>query len=245
MSIYSMAIRKALCLKMAHPKFTARCGIQPGSAAVGLARRAREFASLRFAGLHCYNGKVQSIRSYAERNAAAADVAAHARDTVAHLHRNEIACPVVTGGGTGTFEADIDAAALNEVQPGSYIFSDADYAQIDPGPGTRFENSLFVVARVVSRPTINRAIVNAGLKALAFDHGPPTVVGNASASYYGPNDEHGRIEFTNHTTAPLVGTLVTLVPGHCDPTVNLYDWIVAVRQRRVESVWSIDARGAF
>ena len=224
---------------------SARCGISPGPRVLELVNRIREFSPLRFAGLHAYNGKIQSIRNYTERHEAAKAVADIVADTVGRLRARDVECPVLTGGGTGTFEADIAAGVLNEVQPGSYIFSDADYAQIETGPGARFENSLFVLSRVISRPSSERAVIDAGLKALAFDRGPPTVVAESSVRYSGPTDEHGRVELPKDTEAPPVGATVALIPGHCDPTVNLYDWMVAIKQGRVEAVWAIKPRGSF
>ena len=87
-------------------------------------------------------------------------------------------------------------------------------------------------------------LVDAGLKALAFDAGPPEVAQPTGASYARPSDEHGRIAPAPGAALPPLGARVWLIPGHCDPTVNLHDWYVAVRGGMVEEVWRIDARGA-
>ena len=111
-------------------------------------------------------------------------------------------------------------------------------------PTKAFEPSLFVCATVMSRPTEDRAIVDAGLKALAFDSGPPLVCDEPAATYERASDEHGRLGISGATNRLGLGDKIRLVPGHCDPTVNLYDWYVAVRGDRVEAVWPITARGA-
>jgi D-serine deaminase-like pyridoxal phosphate-dependent protein len=101
--------------------------------------------------------------------------------------------------------------------------------------------SLFVWATVMSRPTEDRAMVNAGLKALAFDSGPPIVYDEPAANYERASDEHGRLAVS---AATGLGDKIRLIPGHCDPTVNLYDWYVCIRAGRVEQLWPIAARGA-
>jgi 3-hydroxy-D-aspartate aldolase len=82
------------------------------------------------------------------------------------------------------------------------------------------------------------------LKALAFDSGPPTVWDEPAATYERASDEHGRLAVSTTTNRLRIGDKIRLVPGHCDPTVNLYDWYVGVRQNRVEQLWPITARGA-
>ena len=110
--------------------------------------------------------------------------------------------------------------------------------------GEGWGEGLFVWATVMSRPTADRAIVDAGLKALAFDSGPPIVWDEPAATYERASDEHGRLAVVNATNRLRIGDKIRLVPGHCDPTVNLYDWYVAIRGDRVEAVWPITARGA-
>ena len=224
-----------------------RCGVEPGEPALALARLIEDMQHLRFAGLQAYHGSAQHLRGWAERQQAirgAVDKAARTRDLLA---ANGIACDNITGAGTGTFEFEAGSGVYTELQCGSYIFMDADYGRnLDPdGTATRaFEPSLFVWATVMSRPASERAIVDAGLKALAFDSGPPLVWDEPAATYERASDEHGRLGIAGATNRLRLGDKVRLVPGHCDPTVNLYDWYVAVRGERVEAVWPITARGA-
>ena len=224
-----------------------RCGVEPGEPALELASRIEDMAHLRFAGLQAYHGSAQHLRGWAERQQAivgAVEKAALTRDLLA---ANGIACANITGAGTGTFEFETGSGVYTELQCGSYIFMDADYGRnLDQdGAATRaFEPSLFVWATVMSRPNAERAIVDAGLKALAMDSGPPAVWDEPAATYERASDEHGRLGIASATNRLRLGDKVRLVPGHCDPTVNLYDWYVAVRGERVEAVWPITARGA-
>jgi 3-hydroxy-D-aspartate aldolase len=224
-----------------------RCGVEPGEPALALARHVASRPNLVFAGLQAYHGSAQHLRGWEERRAAIAQAADKAGQTRDLLEGHGISCPVVTGAGTGTFEFEAASGVYTELQCGSYIFMDADYGRNldrDGGPTTAFAPSLFVWATVMSRPTQERAIVDAGLKALAFDSGPPLVWDEPAATYERASDEHGRLAVTGATNRLFIGDKIRLVPGHCDPTVNLYDWYVGVRHGRVEAIWPITARGA-
>jgi D-serine deaminase-like pyridoxal phosphate-dependent protein len=197
-----------------------RCGVAPGEAAVALAQAAAALPGLAFRGLHAYQGGAQHLRTPEERIMAIAQASALAEKTKQMIERAGIPCPVVTGAGTGTWQLERDSGIYTELQPGSYIFMDADYGRNALAPDQHpFEQSLYVLSTVMSTPVPERAIVDAGLKALAFDSGLPLV----------------------HAAHPMSAWLV---PGHCDPTVNLYDWIVGMRGDRVECVWPVAARGA-
>ncbi|TAK82985.1 MAG: DSD1 family PLP-dependent enzyme [Betaproteobacteria bacterium] len=217
-----------------------RCGVPPGEAVVALAREVS--GNLRFAGLQAYHGRAQHVRSLAERKAAIERAASAVRETKELLKRNAIDCPIVTGAGSGTYMFEVESGAWDEIQPGSYVFMDADYARNEwAAPLPRFEHALFVLSTVMSRPAAGVAIVDAGLKASSVDSGMPSVWQRPGLAYTRTSDEHGCIE---GAPPPALGEKILLVPGHCDPTVNLYDWYVCVRNGKVEALWPITARGA-
>lgn len=221
-----------------------RCGVEP-QMALSLAEEIKKSKSLRFAGLQAYHGRAQHVRSLAGRRAAIAAAAEKVFHTRLLLQRNGIECPAVTGAGSGTYMLEVEAGAWDEIQPGSYIFMDVDYGRNEwAAPLPRFGNALFVLTTVMSRPSADRAIVDAGLKASSVDSGMPEPWQRPGLAYRGASDEHGRIEIAPGAEAPRLGEKLLLVPGHCDPTVNLYDWYVAVRRGRVEALWSVSARGA-
>jgi D-serine deaminase-like pyridoxal phosphate-dependent protein len=217
-----------------------RCGVAPGTAVGELARRIADAKGLRFAGLHCYQGAAQHLRAPAERRAAidaAARAAIVARDACT---ARGLAVDTITGAGTGTFEFEIASGTWTELQPGSYPFMDADYARNAHAPGAmRFAQSLYVLSTVMSTPAPSRAICDAGLKAFAFDSGLPQVAGRDGLTYVKASDEHGVLDVGADAAATLWGERVRLEPGHCDPTVNLYDWLVGMRGDRVEAVWPV------
>ena len=219
-----------------------RCGVAPGEPAVVLAREIVKSKNLRFGGLQAYHGRAQHIRSMEERHAVIETAAQHVEHTKRLLGDAGIACPIVTGAGSGTFMLEVEAGAWDEIQPGSYAFMDADYAKNEwAAPLPRFEHALFVLSTVMSRPSPQMAIVDAGLKASSVDSGMPAVWQRPGLAYTHASDEHGWLE---GQPAPALGEKVLLVPGHCDPTINLYDWYVCVRRGVVEDIWPITARGA-
>jgi D-serine deaminase-like pyridoxal phosphate-dependent protein len=222
-----------------------RCGVEPGAPAVTLARQIGASANLRFAGLQAYHGSAQHIRSVAERRAAVESAVAKVKQTTALLGEAGIACERVTGAGTGTYLFEAGSTVYHEIQPGSYIFMDADYAKNDWTESgiPRFEHSLFVWTTVMSRASSERAIVDAGLKASSVDSGMPRIADGGGVEYVKASDEHGVLAL-NGASGYAVGDKLKLIPGHCDPTVNLYDCYVCVRGGRVEALWPITARGA-
>src|SRR5438034_2375789 len=118
-----------------------RCGIAPGEPALALARAIVKAPSLRFAGLQAYHGRAQHVRSMSDRRASIEQAARAVRSTKGLLKEHGIDCPIVTGPGSGSFMFEVDSGAWDEIQPGSYIFMDADYARDDgAAPLPRFDH---------------------------------------------------------------------------------------------------------
>ena len=230
-----------------------RCGVAPGEAALQLARLiARRSASLRFAGLQAYHGGAQHLRSVAERRAAITAAAERLDDTRRLLVAGELPPAVITGAGTGTFAHEAASGLWTEIQPGSFLFMDADYLRNERDAAQpQFEPALFVKSQVISVGE-GRAVCDAGHKSHAIDSGLPMVhalPGQAPLAFANGGDEHGVLTLADGGTLPALGDTVWLIPGHCDPTVNLHDHLVVVRggvaAGRVEAVVAVDARGAW
>jgi len=224
-----------------------RCGVEPGEPALALAKQIAASPGLRFAGLQAYHGSAQHVREFAKRKDAADTGIEKTRRTVELLARHGLSCELVTGAGTGSYRFEAGSGVFTELQAGSYIFMDADYAKNlapDGSTTTDFEHSLFVWATVMSRPTKERAVLDAGLKALSVDAGLPWVAGMPDVEYVRAADEHGKLTLHDPARSLDLGIKLRLIPGHCDPTANLYDWYVGYRNDRVEAIWPIAARGA-
>ncbi|MBL09886.1 MAG: alanine racemase [Acidiferrobacteraceae bacterium] len=224
-----------------------RCGVLPGEPVLDLVKDILDASSLSFGGLHAYQGKIQHIRSFEERKSAIDDVCQRVDTTIQLLNSKGISCPTVTGGGTGTWEFEGSSGVFSELQVGSYAFMDADYGRnenIDGKQTSLFEHSLFVYTTVMSVSQKNLVVVDAGLKSLAFDCGMPLVADDDTVNYHRPSDEHGVLDLSNSNRKYELGEKVRLIPGHCDPTVNLHDWYVGLRGEVVEAIWKVTARGA-
>lgn len=224
-----------------------RCGVAPGVAALELGKQVDGQRNLRFAGLQAYHGSAQHIRDFAERKMAINAARAMTRETVDLLSQAGLDCGTVAGAGTGTYDFHAEAGVWNELQCGSYVFMDADYGRNKMEDGdffTTFENALFVYATVMSKTKNDRCVIDAGHKALGNDQGFPLVHDLDEVTYSKPSDEHGTLDLSQASQALKLGDKIKLVPGHCDPTVNLYDWYVGVRNGRVEALWPVTARGA-
>lgn len=222
-----------------------RCGVAPGEPALRLAQHVCGLDGLRFAGLQAYDGSSQHLRSVAERRAAIARAVEHVRVTRDLLAGQGIACATITGAGTGTFIFEQASGVYTELQPGSYVFMDADYGRNAWDGFPSFRQSLYVWTTVMSTPAPHRVVVDAGMKSHSIDSGMPVVADWPGLGYVIASDEHGVLEREGGVPMPRLGEKLRLVPGHCDPTVNLHDWIVCVRGSRVEAVWPVSARGAF
>jgi D-serine deaminase-like pyridoxal phosphate-dependent protein len=224
----------------------ARCGVAPGPEAAALAKRIAASRHLTFGGLQAYHGSAQHKRTLVERSGLIAGAADAARRTVEQLRRQGLDCPIVSGGGTGTFELEASSGVFTEIQAGSYLFMDADYGRnLDAGgvPVGTFRNALFVLATVMSAAQKHVAVLDAGHKAVAVDSGLPLVWQRPDIRYVGASDEHGKLEAAPESETPKLGEKLRLIPGHCDPTVDRYDWYVGIRGGRVECLWPVDARG--
>jgi D-serine deaminase-like pyridoxal phosphate-dependent protein len=224
----------------------ARCGVPAGPEAVALAQRIAASKHLRFGGLQAYQGSAQHKRTIEERRTLIDTAVEASRRTVEQLRQQGLDCPIVGGAGTGTFQLEAASGIYTEMQAGSYVFMDADYARnLDAGgaPVSTFRHALFVLATVMSAPRRGLAVLDAGHKAVAVDSGLPTLWQKPDIRYVSASDEHGKLDVGSEAEMPKLGEKLRLVPGHCDPTVDKYDWYVGVRNGRVECLWPVAARG--
>jgi D-serine deaminase-like pyridoxal phosphate-dependent protein len=224
-----------------------RTGVQPGEPAVALGRAVAGERSLRLRGLQGYAGHCAHVIGWAARRAASTAAMAPLMDTRARFQAAGLPVDVVAGASTGTYDIDSDLDGLTELQSGSYCVMDLEYRRIggkNSDALTDFEMALTVLATVVSVPTAERAMADAGLKAFSTDKPfPPEAVERPGLTYEFAGDEHGRLTVTDPSRAPHLGERIEFFPPHCDPTFNLYDRVYAVRGRKVEAVWDIAARG--
>ena len=223
-----------------------RCGVTTTPAVVEIAKSIDAAPGLRFAGIQAYQGAMQHLDSYEDRKAKIAVAVAQVKEAVDALKAEGLDCDIVGGGGTGSYYFESTSGVYNELQCGSYAFMDADYGRILDENGNRidqgeWENALFILTSVMSHAKGDKAIVDAGLKAQSVDSGLPVIFGRTDVKYVKCSDEHGVV--MDEDGVLKVNDKLKLVPGHCDPTCNVHDWYVGLRDGKVESVWPVSARG--
>ena len=223
-----------------------RCGVTTTSDVVEIATAIDAAEGLKFAGIQAYQGAMQHLDSYEERKEKIGIAVAMVKDAVDTLRSKGLECDIVGGGGTGSYYFESTSGVYNELQCGSYAFMDADYGRILDKDGKRidqgeWENAMFILTSVMSHAKADKAIVDAGLKVQSVDSGLPVIYGRDDVEYIKCSDEHGVVMDLDGVLK--INEKLKLVPGHCDPTANVHDWYVGVRDGKVECVWPISARG--
>ncbi len=223
-----------------------RTGIRPGEDAIALVEQVAQSGALEYVGLQCYAGQVQHMESPNERRDASLTALKELGAFRDALAARNLSPKIISGGGTGTFDIDPDARVLSELQVGSYVFMDRQYNEVweKPGACPPFETSLYVQTTVISANRDGLATTDAGFKSFATDAGSPQIASGApaGANYFFFGDEQGGIITAGEKKLRVGDTILCVVP-HCDPTVNLYDRIHAVRGDILEVIWAIEARG--
>ncbi|WP_439815329.1 DSD1 family PLP-dependent enzyme [Zavarzinia sp. CC-PAN008] len=219
--------------------------------AEALARRIATTPGLTFAGIQAYGGQWQHIADYDARRAKVLEGLEALTVLVGALDAAGLPARIVTGGGTGTHAIDPAARVFTELQVGSYIFMDVDYDAVAlEGPAGAngapppFGPALAVQVTVISANAPGLATTDGGVKAFATDGPAPRILAGAppGASYRFMGDEYGCVTLPEGTALGIGDVLLVQVP-HCDPTVNLHDWIHVVRDGTLEAIWPVHARG--
>ena len=221
-----------------------RCGVSEGQPVVDIAKAIHAAPGLKFAGIQAYQGAMQHMESYEGRKEKLDIAIGMVARTIEMLKAEGLECDIVGGGGTGSYYFEGNSGVFNELQCGSYAFMDADYQRIHDKDGKKiseFENALFILTSVMSHTKADKAICDAGLKAQSVDSGLPYIFGRDDVEYIKCSDEHGVISDPNG--ALKINEKLKLVPGHCDPTCNVHDYYVGVRNGKVEVLWPVSARG--
>ncbi len=225
-----------------------RTGISMGKPALALAEAIAKSSSLRFQGLQAYAGHIMHQRGFEYRRHNSEATMGRAVEFRRSLERAGFDVPILTGGGTGTYNIDSEIDGITDVQVGSYLFMDVNYRNVGGKNGPIYDDflpSLLVLATAISQPAQGRITIDAGYKAFATDQEPPDPLSLPGVSYRWAGDEHGVLEFRDPRGPAEVklGDKVLLIASHCDPTVNLYDHYYPFRNERVEEMWPISARG--
>ena len=209
-----------------------RCGVQTPEEATSLALAISRTAGLRFGGLMTYPTNETT--------------AAFARRTKALLAQKGLSVPLVSGGGTNALWHAHEHPEVSEHRAGMYLFGDRYTIQ---GGGVALENCAFtVISTVVSRPTVDRGILDGGSKTFSSDRlgldGYGLILEYPQAHIYSQSEEHGHVDFSQCERRPHIGERVTVIPNHCCVVVNLFNKLTGIRNGEVEQIWPVAARGA-
>ncbi len=215
-----------------------RCGVEPGEPALALARQVDAAEGLVFAGLQAYEGHLQNLLPFEEREARTRADMRKALTAKEHIEAAGLEVGAIGGCGTGTHTITGRLPWMTELQCGSYATMDAQYAAVG---GADYENALTVLTTVISRRP-DKAVVDAGLKAVTPEFGDPTVLVEG-ATWFDFSEEHGEITVGGPAQELRVGDKIELIPRHGCTTVNLYDTYHVTEGGALIGAWRVAARG--
>jgi D-serine deaminase-like pyridoxal phosphate-dependent protein len=217
-----------------------RCGVRSAEAALPLARQIADAPGLQFVGLMGYEGHLVMLPDPGERASKTREAVGLLQETKELLERNGLAVQIVSGGGTGTYDMSGTCPPMTEIQAGSYVLMDSTYLRIRP----EFEPALSVLATVISRPTPERIVTDAGRKAMSEEFGLPQPIGIKDLELRALSEEHGKLDATVPRNVSLQpGDKVRFLPSHCCTTVNLHDRLYVIQDDALVDIWPISARG--
>jgi len=225
-----------------------RTGITPGQPALALGQLIDQLPGLTLKGLLCYDGGSQHVKGFAARREQTLERLLGASDTFDLFNSSGLNTEIFSGGGTGSYNIDHETRGLTDVQVGSYVFMDAQYMDIGGANNDElyadFEPSLTIMTTVLNDQYPGRCTTDAGAKACTINRPWPRVKGETGMSYTSGSDEFGTLRYEEEPSRTYkVGDKIELIVSHCDPVVNLYNHLYAMRGERVEAIWPIAARG--
>jgi D-serine deaminase-like pyridoxal phosphate-dependent protein len=225
-----------------------RAGLLPGEETLCLAKEVVTMPGLNFRGIMTHEGHVAKSRNQDELREVAHAAGRAMVDTAELLRANDVPVEVVSVGSTPAAFATTEIDGITEMRPGTYVFYDnASFRFGRIGPD---RCALRVLTTVISRPSPDRAVVDAGSKTLTMDAAPPGRTGHGyvveipDAVVARLSEEHGVIEFAAPNNELSVGDVVEIIPNHVCPTVNLQNELFALCEDGTIDTWPVIARGA-
>ena len=226
-----------------------RLGLQPGAEAAELGERIASLPGVRLEGVFSHEGHVYGAAGGpAEKERLTREACAQTVETAEAIRSRGIDVRTVSVGSAGTFRFAVQCPGVTEVRPGTYVFNDR--SQIEQGAAAAGDVAALVVATVVSRPTRERIVVDAGSKVLTSDRmltaNPPTtfgdVIGHDDWSPARLSEEHGVIEIPSSANVSI-GERIVIMPNHICPVINLANELTIVEDGDVVDQWPVAARG--
>jgi D-serine deaminase-like pyridoxal phosphate-dependent protein len=224
-----------------------RSGIINGAPALELAQKVDKMSNLKFRGILAYDGGVQHVAGFEARKTQALKNFEPVVKSYEMMKAAGLNLEIFSGGGTGTYNIMQYVKGFTDVQVGSYVFMDRQYMEIGGKKNEAlyddFASSLTVLTTIIHMNYPNRIITDSGAKAFTLNQPPPLVIGEPDFTYMAGSDEYGTITFEKANKNYKVGDKLEVIIPHCDPAVNLYDFMYGIRNDKVESILEISARG--
>ena len=219
----------------------ARVGVAPGNATVELARQIADLSGIKLVGIMGYEGHLLTIEDQGDKAAKIRAALTLLTDTRKLLEQAKIPCPIVSCGGTGSLPFAVLQPGITEVQAGGLIFMDAFYRE--KCKIGHFRCALTLLTTVVSRPAPDRAIIDAGRKAMNIEIGMPVVRGRDDIRVDRLSAEHGILKLDPSAQDLRIGDRLELVPGYGDLTTVLHNQFYVLKKGLLNDIWPLTARG--
>jgi D-serine deaminase-like pyridoxal phosphate-dependent protein len=220
---------------------THRCGLRPGKPVLEFAKEILRLEGIRLRGLMGYEGFASSIIDFEERKRACIGALQSIIETRDLLEDAGIDVEVLSLGSTGTYRISGSYPGVTEIRPGSYVLSSVKHKRIVP----EFEIAFTLLSTVISRPSEDRAVIDAGRNAISYDQGLPLVKGMEGVELVKLYDEHGVLKIRNKEVKLEVGDKIELIPTHPCTTVALHEKMFCIDKGMLEDIWDIATRGRF
>jgi D-serine deaminase-like pyridoxal phosphate-dependent protein len=218
-----------------------RAGVVPGQAALALARQVAALPGLDLAGLMAWEGHLLTIDDPTDKTSQIEAAIGQLVQTRRMLEQSGLPCPIVSCGGTGSLPLTVQQPGITEVQAGGVIFMDAFYRHRCRIEG--FRHALTLLVTVVSRPTPERAIIDAGRKAMFNDLHPALVVGRDDIQVDRLSAEHGQLKLAPAAQSLRIGERLELIPGYSDLTTVLHNQFYVLEAGKLVDIWPLTGRG--
>jgi D-serine deaminase-like pyridoxal phosphate-dependent protein len=213
-----------------------RCGVQPGKPALLLAKKIVKSEGLNFKGINGYTPSNHE-KDFIKRKERQEKMLKLDIDTKNLLEKNGIEVEIVSAGCTGDYNFSGEYPGIDEVQAGTYVFMDVNNSEIIGTTPVDLGYALTVLTTVISKPTEDRIIIDAGNKSLARENSIPKDL--EGVELYRLSAEHGRVRLNNPSREIEVGDKIEFIPSYIDGTVNRWDKYLCIRNERLETIWDI------
>ena len=218
-----------------------RTGVSPGPDAIELARVIDSLPGLHLAGIMGYEGHAMPLMDADAKQRLIQESLWQLTTSREQFLQAGLCCDIVSAGGTGSLSYAAVCDGITELQSGGGIFGDPFYTRMPGVSG--YEPALTVLCTIVSRPTPDRAVLDAGRKAITAENHTPLVKGYPDANVVMHSAEHIVLELGSESRNLKIGDQVELIVGYADFTTPLHNEFLCFRGDRLESIWPIAARG--